>query len=52
MAVATYCYCEKVHRKMCNTIVLYLFNICTFKIKSKTFLIFKIGTKHQNLYFL
>ena len=34
ITVATYCYYEKVHRTMRTTIVLYLFNICTFKIKS------------------
>ena len=34
MAVRTYCYCEKVCRTMRITIVLYLFNICTSKIKS------------------
>ena len=34
MAVATYFRYEKVHRTMHTTIVLYLFNICAFKIKS------------------
>ena len=42
----------KVHRKVCTTIVLYLFNICTFKTKNKTFLIFKIGTKTPKPLFL
>ena len=42
----------KGHRKVCTKIVLYLFNICTFKIKSKTFLIFEIGTKTPKPLFL
>ena len=45
MLVATYHFYEKAHRKMCTTIVLYFFNIHTFKTKSKIFLIFEIDTK-------
>ena len=56
MAVATYCYYEKVRRMMCTTIVLYLFNIYiyTFKMKSnwKHFKSLRMAPKHQNLYFL
>ena len=47
MAVATYCYYEKVRRTMCTTIVLYLFNICTFKIKSN-WKHFNLQEWHQN----
>ena len=45
MLVATYHFYEKAHRKMCTTIVLYFFNLHTFKTKSKIFLIFEIDTK-------
>ena len=47
MAVATYCYYEKVRRMMLTTIVLYLLNICTFKIKSN-WNIFDFQEWHQN----
>ena len=52
MVVTTYYYHEKVHRTMCTTIVLYLFNICTFKIKKNIFKIFKNGTKTPKPFFL
>ena len=48
MAVAIYCYYEKVHRKMHLWIVLYLFNIYIYSKSKVTENIFNLQEWHQN----